>query len=64
MESKGSDYSAEQVCKLLKDGGFDCSVVEAFRQNKIDGIEFVNLARDNMKEPGVSALGDRKNFFS
>ena len=38
-------------------------MVEVFRQNKIDGIEFVNLTRDDIKELGVSALSDRKKLL-
>lgn len=48
---------------VVQDSGFDCSVVEVFRENKIDGIEFVSLSRDDMKELGISALGDRKKLL-
>jgi len=38
-------------------------MVEVFRQNKINGIELVNLTRDDIKELGVSALSDRKKLL-
>ena len=63
MGSKAFEHSTEQVCKLIQDSGFDYSVVEVFRENKIDGIEFVSLSRDDMKELGISALGDRKKLL-
>lgn len=44
------------------DNGFNISVVEVFHRNKVDGEVFVELDSNDMKELGISALGDRKKL--
>ena len=56
--------SVERVCDFLVQNGFDYEVVGAFRQNKIDWDVFAQLDRDDIRELGVTALGDRKNWFN
>jgi len=63
MASKAAVLSAEQVCNLLQDNGFDDSVVELFKENNIDGTELTSLDREGMKELGITALGDRKKLL-
>ena len=63
MASKAAVLSAEQVCNLLQDNGFDDSVVELFKENKIDGTELSSLDREDMKELKITALGDQKKLL-
>ena len=55
--------SVERVCDILVQNGFDYEVVDAFRQNKIDWDVFTQLDRDDIRELGVTALGDRKKLI-
>ena len=52
----------ENMCQLLVENHFDTSVVEIFRANKIDRNVFIDLDKDDMKELGIMALGDRKRL--
>ena len=54
--------SVERVCDILETNGFDSEVVEAFRGNKVDWDVFTQLDKDDIKELGVTALGDRKKL--
>ena len=51
-------YSVERVCDILETNGFDSKVVEAFRGNKVDWDTFTQLDKDDIKELGVTALGN------
>lgn len=62
MSSQIAETSTDNICELLMDNGFDISVVEVFRCNKVDGEVFVQLDSNDMKELGISALGDRKKL--
>ena len=62
MSSQIAEASTENICELLMDNGFDVSIVEVFRRNKVDGVVFVELDSNDMKELGISALGDRKKL--
>ena len=48
----------EQVCDILVTNGFDSKVVEAFRGNKVYWDTFTQLDKDDIKELGVTALGN------
>ena len=50
------------MCEMLVKAGFDDSVVEVFRSNKIDRVVLLELDRDDMSELGIVALGDRKKL--
>ena len=52
----------ERVCRLLSDAGFDNTVVEIFRENKVDLEVLISLDKEDMLELGVVALGDRKRL--
>lgn len=54
----------EEVCSILTEAGFDEATVEIFRSNKIDRTVLMNLDKDDMKELGITALGDRKRLQS
>ena len=60
MDTRLTEASTEKICELLLENGFDNSVSSVFRDNKVDGAVFVDLDKDDMKELGISALGDRK----
>lgn len=62
MSLKLAEVSTEEICKLLLENGFDRSVTAIFHDNKVDGTVFVELDKDDMKELGISALGDRKKL--
>ena len=50
--------SVEQVCDILETNGFDSKVVEAFHGNKVYWDTFTQLDKDDIKELGVTALGN------
>lgn len=52
----------EEVSDILTKAGFDEEVVKVFRVNKIDRSLLVALDKDDMKELGIVALGDRKKL--
>lgn len=52
----------EEVSDILNKAGFDEEVVKIFRVNKIDRSLLVALDKDDMKELGIVALGDRKKL--
>ena len=54
--------SVERVRDILETNGFDCEVVDAFRENKVDWEVFTQLGKDDIKELGITALGDRKKL--
>ena len=62
MGTKLMEASTEEICDLLLENGFDRSVAGVFRDKKIDGAVLVDLDKDDMKELGISALGDRKKL--
>ena len=62
MNSQIAEGSTESICELLMDNGFDISIVEVFHHNKVDGEVFLELDSNDMKELGISALGDRKKL--
>lgn len=62
MDTRLTEASTEKICELLLENGFDNSVSSVFRDNKVDGAVFVDLDKDDMKELGISALGDRKKL--
>ena len=51
----------EDMCQLVAEN-FDSDVVDTFRCNKIDGSVFLELDEGDMKELGITALGDRKKL--
>jgi len=51
-----------ELCCLLGEKGLDSDVIELFRSNKIDGAVFLDLNKEELKELGVVALGDRKKI--
>ena len=57
---KMDDVKRVCVCDILETNGFDCEVVEAFRDNKVDWEVFTQLSKDDIRESGVTTLGDRK----
>ena len=52
----------ETMCRLLSDAGFDDTVVDIFRENKVDQQVLISLDKEDMLELGVVALGDRKRL--
>ena len=62
MGTKLMEASTEEICNLLLENGFHHSVADVFRDNKIDGAVLADLDKDDMKELGISALGDRKKL--
>lgn len=54
----------EEVCSILLAAGFDEATVEIFRVNKIDRTILLDLDKDDVKELGVTALGDRKKLLA
>ena len=62
MDTRLTEASTEKICELLLENGFDNSVSSVFCDNKVDGAVFVDLDKDDMKELGISALGDRKKL--
>lgn len=54
----------EEVSSLLLEAGFDDATIEIFQSNKIDRATLVDIDRDDMKELGITALGDRKRLQS
>ena len=52
----------EEVSRLLRREGFEESVIECFKRNKIDMDVFLDMSKDDMIELGISALGDRKKL--
>lgn len=44
--------------------GLDGDIVEVFWANKIDGGVFLDLNKEDLKELGFVALGDRKKIRS
>ena len=54
--------SAVDVCKLLQANGFEVEVAEVFLENKIDGSTLLDLNSEDLKELGITALGDRKRL--
>lgn len=57
-----SSLNISDVCKLLRENGFDEEVIETMRTNKIDGSTFIDLNSQDLKELGIVALGDRKRL--
>ena len=55
-------YKMEEVSRLLRREGFEESVIECFKRNKIDMDVFLDMSKDDMIELGISALGDRKKL--
>ena len=62
MELEQTTSEVEDVFQLLLENDFDALVVEIFRANKIDRKVLIDLDRDDMKELGILALGDRKRL--
>ena len=54
----------EEVCSILQAAGFDEATVEIFCVNKVDCTILLDLDKDDMKELGVTALGDRKKLLN
>ena len=54
--------NVERVCNMLLTNGFDNDVVDVFRENKVDLDVFIQLDKDDIRELGVIALGDRKKL--
>ena len=58
--------NVERVCNMLLTNGFDNDVVDVFRENKVDfevDLDvFIQLDKDDIRELGVTALGDRKKL--
>lgn len=54
----------EEACSTLLAAGFDEATVKIFRVNKVDRAILLDLDKDDMKELGVTALGDRKKLLS
>ena len=54
----------EEVCSILLAAGFDEAAVEIFRVNKINRSVLLDLDKDDIKELGVTALGDRKKLLA
>ena len=52
----------EKMCSLLSDAGFDDTVVDIFRENKVDQQVLISLDKEDTLELGVVALGDRKRL--
>ena len=52
----------DELCDILTTNDFDADVVETFRTNKIDGNTFLELNSGDLKELGITALGDRKKI--
>ena len=55
-------WNIEEVCEFLMKYEFDEEVVQIFRVNKISGSVLVLLSDTDMKELGLTALGDRKRL--
>ena len=53
-------WSVADVCGFLIENGFDEEVVELFRCNKIRGKVLKLLTEGDMKEMGLTAIGDRR----
>ena len=53
----------EKVCSLLYEEGFDDDVVQVFRDNKITHSVFAELNKEDIRELGIVALGDRKKLL-
>ena len=47
MGTKLMEASTEEICNLLLENGFDRSVADVFRDNKIDGAVLVDLDKDD-----------------
>lgn len=56
-----ANLSVSDICEILAKQ-FDEDVVETFRSNKIDSPTFMDLTNEDLKELGITALGDRKNI--
>ena len=56
------DWAVEQVCDFLVNNRFDEEVVGIFRVNKICGSVLWSLNESDMKELGLTALGDRRRL--
>ena len=54
----------EEVCSILLAADFEEATVEIFRANKVDCTILLDLDKDDMKELGVTALGDRKKLLN
>lgn len=54
--------AGNEVCQLLRKRGFDELIVETFEKNKIDMNVLKDIDADDMKELGITALGDRKRL--
>ena len=53
-------WSVEEVCRFIEEKGFENDVIELFRANRIRGQVLSMLTDAELKELGVTALGDRK----
>ena len=53
-------WSVSQVCEFLASEDFDEEVVELFRVKKIRGRVFKLLKEEDLKQLGLTALGDRR----
>lgn len=52
----------EKVCDFLMKCKFDEEVIQIFQLSKISGSVLVMLSDTDMKELGLTALGDRKRL--
>ena len=62
LTTMAASLGVSELCCLLGEKGLDSDVIELFRSNKIDGAVFLDLNKEELKELGVVALGDRKKI--
>ena len=54
-----NEWTTKEVSEWLSQIGFgDC--IDDFRENNIEGDSLLFLSNDDLKELGISALGDRR----
>ena len=60
MRTRLTEASSEKMCDLLLETGFDHSVSNVFRDNKVDDAVLVDLDKDDMKKLGISIAGQKE----
>ena len=53
----------EEVCCILRDGGFEEDVVDVFKRNRIDIEVFQVLEKEDFRELGITTFGDMKRLL-